>query len=252
MVTIVITYYQRQAQLNKTLQSFMQYDPKDFNVVIVDDASPDEVKIPHFTDFKIDVIRITNKAWKNASIPFNIGFNKALEKNPNIIIIQNAESCHMGDILAYAKTVTDENYISFPCYSQGKGEAPGSAMNHKCATFEGESAWYNHPFHNPRYYHFCSAITTNNLIKLNGFDERFADGFAYDDDYFVHQIRCLKLRIDLPGEPFVVHQWHYDNFSAPNGGELCANNKAVYDRLVPENNYRAQHHITPDLQWNQK
>jgi len=230
----------------------MQYDPKDFFVVIVDDGSPDELILPWFP-FDIKIVRIKDsKTWKNASVPFNIGFGHALLKNPDIILNQNAECVHMGNILEYAKTVTDENYISFPCYSQGKGEEPGSVMNHKCATFEGESAWYNHPFHNPRYYHFCSAITTKNLIKLNGFDERFADGFAYDDDYFVHQIRTLGLRIDLPEQPHVVHQWHYSNYSQPNGGELCSINENIYQRLVKENEYRAQHHITPDLQWTQR
>jgi glycosyltransferase involved in cell wall biosynthesis len=251
MITIVMAYHSRQRQLDITLKSFLQYNPKEFNVVIVDDASPQDIILPELP-FEVKVIKLTNKTWKNAAIPYNFGFNYALLSNPGIIIIQNPECCHMGHILESAKTITDGNYISFPCYSQGKGEEPGSSMNHKCATFEGESAWYNHPFHNPRYFHFCSVITAKNLIKLNGFDERFSDGLAYDDDYFVYQIRKLGLVIDIPEYPYVVHQWHYDNPAYPNGGELCENNKNVYDRLVLENNYRAQHRITPDLKWIQK
>jgi glycosyltransferase involved in cell wall biosynthesis len=43
MISIVITYFNRQKQLNKTLDSFKDYNPKDFNVVIVDDGSDEPI-----------------------------------------------------------------------------------------------------------------------------------------------------------------------------------------------------------------
>ena len=244
-----MTYYDRQFQLNKTLESFRQYDPDeyDFSVVIVNDGSPEEVVVPPLP-FEVKVLPSPKKLWSNPTPAFNRGFNYALTKNPDIIIIQNAECYHWGDVLGYAKKVTDETYIPFGCYSQGKGEEPGSVINNRCATIDGESAWYDHPIYHPRFYHWCSAITTSNLIKLNGFDERFIHGLAFDDDYFLNQIRCLGLKIEMPETPFVIHQWHPNYSAQPNSGNLWAINEELFRDLSKENNYRAQHLITPDLQ----
>jgi hypothetical protein len=93
--------------------------------------------------------------------------------------------------------------------------------------------------------HFCTAITTTNLKKLNGFDERLKDGIAYEDNVFVHQIKNLGLRIDIPDRPMVFHQWHY---SGPQvDGALVEMNKQIWLQIEQEPGYRAIHLITPDL-----
>jgi hypothetical protein len=215
--------------------------------VIVDDGSPAGVVLPSMP-FEVKVLPLPKKLWSNPAPAFNVGFNYALTKNPDIIVMQNAECFHKGNVLDYAKRVTDETYIAFACYSQAQGEEPGSVINNRRATIDGESAWYDHPVYHPRFYHWCSAITAKNLIKLNGFDERFIHGLAFDDDYFLHQIICLGLRIEMPEEPFVIHQWHPNYSAQPNSGNLWAINEKVYKDLSKECNYRAQHTVTPDLQ----
>jgi len=52
-------------------------------------------------------------------------------QKPDKIILQNAECMHTMDILSTANTVNDFNYITFGCYSQGKGEAPGGIGGHR-------------------------------------------------------------------------------------------------------------------------
>ena len=68
--------------------------------------------------------------------------------------------------------------------------------------------WDNHSVYNPTYYHFCAAITRGNLDKLGGFDERYANGIAYDDNEFVERIKRLDISMEIPLEVSVFHQWH--------------------------------------------
>ena len=157
-----MTYYNRQEQLLNTLKSFLKYDPKEFIVVIVDDGSAEDIKLPTF-DFDVTVLKVENKKWIQCDPSFNMGFHYALLKEPEIVIIQNAECYHVGNILEYARRVTDSTYIAFGCYSQGNGEGIGSVINNRGASFGGESAWYNHPIYRPVGFHFCSAITGSNL-----------------------------------------------------------------------------------------
>ena len=70
--------------------------------------------------------------------------------------------------------------------------------------------WFNHPNLRPMRYHFCSCLTRDNLIDLGGFDERYADGYCWDDNEFLHRIikKGLETVIVGPEHGFVVHQWH--------------------------------------------
>lgn len=244
MIAIVMTYFSREIQLLKTLDSFRQYDPKDFFVVIVDDGSPEDIILPELP-FEVTVLKTYNKTWSQGDPAWNYGFKITLEQNPEIIIIQNAECYHSGNVLNYAKRVTDESYISFGCYSLSQGDA-FKVINNRHINFDGESAWYNHPEYWPCGYHFCSAITAKNLVKLNGFDERFSFGVGYDDDDFLNRIKKLGLKIEITSDPFVFHQWHYGN-RLLNYDELLLKNQRLYQDLSIENSYKAQHILTSDL-----
>ena len=238
MIVIVMTYFNRPQQLIQTLESFRKYNPNDFRVIVVDDKSNEKIMLLKY-GFDIDIIRVHDKTWVQGDPAYNMGFKCALKYNPEIIIVQNAECLHYGDVLASAKSVTDGTYISFGCYSQR--EDGGISFNSRAAKFNGDDGWYNHSIYRPKGYHFCSAITAGNLVKMNGFDERFSFGMGCDDDYFLHQVKCLGLEVKIMDEPFVIHQWHE---STPYSIEK---NKKIYDELIKKNEFRAKHLITEDL-----
>jgi glycosyltransferase involved in cell wall biosynthesis len=255
-VSIVMTYYNRQAQLNKTLESFKDYNPKDFNVIIVDDGSDEPIDLTEKYDFDIKILRITNKIWIQGDPSWNTGFFYALQSCPDVVILQNAECYHVGDVLGYAQTVTDKTYISFGCFSLNELETFREhdihdllRRNDFICSHDGDLAWYNHPKHRPYAYHFCAAITAKNLVKLNGFDERFSFALAFDDDYFLHQVKCLGLKVEITEKPFVVHQWHYSKIN-PDKNKLWDVNRELFNELKKEKNYRAKHVLTYDLMEN--
>lgn len=251
-VILVATYFERQYQLNKTLQSISTLH-NDFEVVIVDDGSKDDIILPELS-FKVTVLKTSNKTWSNPEPAYNTGIAHALSLNADVIILQNAECYHVGDVISYASRLTPENYISFACYSINQET---TFKDHNIreiieshnygAVVNGENSWYNHPQHRPVAYDFCSAITADNIRKLNGYDERFSEGCSYGDDYLISRVKMLGLNIEIPTDPFVVHQWHYNIAGNPDHEALCKRNSDLLIKLNAENNYRAVHLITPDL-----
>lgn len=242
-----MTYFNRQAQLIKTLESFKKYNPKDFNVIIVDDNSPEDIALPPL-DFEVQIIKLTTRKTVSSAPVYNEGFRKALQSNPDIVIIQNAECYHASDILSKAKEVNEKTYIAFSCYSLAEGESPETVVrNDRIALYNGDSAWYNHPEFRPVGFHFCSAITAENLKRINGFDERFMYGIDYDDNYLIHQVRTMGLEVIIPADYFVYHQFHYNVLRPLAGFDNLRNNLELYNELVLKNEFRAVHLITPDL-----
>jgi len=247
-IAIVLTYYQRQRQLSNTLDSFKQYNPDDFFVVIVDDDSPDDIVLGDYP-FDITVLKIQDKNWINPGPAYNTGFKEAINNGADVIIIQNAECYHKGDIIEAVKSnITEKHYLAFGAYALSQDQdIDFTAYNMRTATHNGDSAWYNHSVYRPEALHFCTAITVNNLKKLNGFDERFAFGIGFDDNYFIYQVRMARFRIKFIDNPFVLHQFHYDVRSSPHVEELYNANSYRFIELKKLFEYRAKHLLTPDL-----
>lgn len=250
MIGIVMTYYNRALQLNRTLDSLLKSSVKDFFVVIVDDKSDESVSVKSYP-FEIVRHRIENKYWSNPCPASNLGLKMALDKGADTIIIQNAECYHNGDILLHAtQNLTNKNYLSYGCYSIGKEETLNSdidvKINRKGATHDGESAWYNHSKYRPVAYEFCSAITAENIKRINGYDERLAFGWGYGDNYLLHRIKLIGLNVTIVDSPFVMHQWHYSD-GKPERKILTERNKALFNELKMMNDIYAKHIITENL-----
>jgi len=244
LIAVVMAYHNREEQFLKTLESFMDY--RDIELFIVNDSEP--INLPELP-FDVTIIEIKGKHWINPGINFNIGFAEALKKNPEAVIIQNPECYHMGDIVGCVRDcIADDNYLSFACYSLGKDQGIDFRdFDNRTAVCNGDSAWYNHSKYRPEALHFCCAITPRNLRKINGFDERFGNGLGFEDNYLVHQIKTLKLRIDFIDDPFVFHQYHYDKKAFNFDQGLYDRTKRLCDRLKRNNIYRSEHLITKDL-----
>lgn len=218
-ISIVMAYHNRLLQLMRTLNSIenSSFDKSKLEVIIVDDNSNDENKlynIPNLykkLNFKIITLDMYSKSWTNACIPYNIGFNYVMYDK---VIIQNPECYHMGDVLCdFYNNINDTNYISYGCYSIDYNTLISNSYDkinivNERPLYACANGWYNHSEINPKFYHFCAGITTNNLYKLSGFDEEYKDGIGFDDNEILHRIDNLKLKKQIVNNPFVIHQWH--------------------------------------------
>jgi C-methyltransferase C-terminal domain/Methyltransferase domain len=263
-VSIVMAYYNRRKLLINTLKTIEYYNKdRDIEVIVVDDCS---AKHEHITDvpdqFKIPVIIIPvtcqEKVWTCDVIPFNIGFSFAIG---DIIIIQNPENLHVGDIVKYATDNLRENiFLSFALYSMNAADSnrlisntidrkiyAGEYIKKSVGKFEGrkdiwqdgDTCWYNHSTHRPTGSHLMSAILRKDLEDLNGFDERYGTGFAYSDTEFNARIKRKGMNIRIIDNPFAIHQRHDLAKYKENDKAFRRNMKLFTEVTAREKIYRA-------------
>lgn len=253
-IAVIMSYINREWQLRRTLESMARSEVRDFHVIIANDGE-EPLLLPEYEN--VHVIDVKNKTWINQLPGYNMAIKYAMDNlEPDIIMMQNPECYHVGDVLKYtSENVTDNNYLAFSAYSLDRDKTFDTSAdihevirnnNYKVKTDAG-TGWYNHPVHRPVYYEFCAAIATDNMRMLNGYDERMAYGIAYDDDYMVWRVRYLGLELSIVPDPFVVHQWHEQANNHQDKGMLVQKNYALYNALKSEGQFRAQHLITPDL-----
>ena len=242
-ISIVMAYYNRKQQTIKTLKGFekMYAGNYNFEVVIVDDNSNDENRleedIKQFS-FPINLIVISAEEKGdriNPCIAYNKGFAEATGE---IIIIQNPECYHVGDILKHTlENLDEQDYFSYSCFTANSPEISQEMIKSenvfeliKKQEFLDKNVtdkstlmnWYNHPTdtaHGGRNtaYHFCNTIYKSKLDLIGGFDKRFADGYCFDDDELLLAVKYnlkLDIKIIKPEKCFVIHQYHTRNVSS--------------------------------------
>jgi glycosyltransferase involved in cell wall biosynthesis len=195
LVSIVIANYNRTALLQNTLLSIQKSSYENYEVIVVDDGSHDQGSVIALGKrFPQTTVHPLIKHGINPCTAYNVGFSKA---KGDIVIVQNAECKHVGDIIRHAVTwCNDNNYLVYSCLNTG--------------TLEGQEmfSWYNHPEYNPKLLHFCSAITRKNLKP---FDPDYANGLCFDDDDWLRNINFGQ-NLDIINVPplqcFVIHQSH--------------------------------------------
>lgn len=231
MISIVMTTNNRIKQTIFTLDTIKLSSYQNIQIVIVDDSNNgfiDENILQKYP-FRIDYIKIKekNRDWINPCVNYNIGFRYI---KGTYVIIQNAEVCHIGDIVSYVGQHSKEGtYLVFDVINTGsynnnnvlytllKDDSNGikgfgvndirNLLNYKYFL------WYQHPKYRPANFHFLTAIHVNDLNKMeHGFDYDFSLGRAYDDDEFITRILFdLKLNIlNIPSQFKLmgIHQHH--------------------------------------------
>jgi len=251
MISIVMAYYNRLKLLENTLKRIEASVVKDVEIIVVDDFSdvdhdPSPL-IEKYAHLKVKLIKMADidkkKKYINPCIPYNVGFKYV---SGDKVIIQNPECIHYGDVIHFVQNnCNNSNYFSFNCYALSeldtiKFNQSGEVVFHDSKSDYTNSGWYNHHIYNPNGWHFTSCITTENLKKLNGFDERFAYGYGFDDMEFLHRIKLLNLNISLVYSPIVIHQYHGKTEKTPPPYRRI-NDPLFYDMTLKENKTHATH-----------
>lgn len=248
-----MSYYNRKKLLENSLHTIerQEYPLDQLEIIIVDDvSSPEESVVDLIKTFnlpiKLFVLEESKKTWMNPCIPNNIGFSKA---TGDVILIQNPECMHQGNILKHVERYIKRNtYLNYSCYSIDKYLTdmihPGCVLgaDDQIAHENGTDGWYNHSVYKPTGYHFCSAITSEDLYSLGGFDERFANGLAYDDNEFLHRIRLKNMLIRYIDDPFVFHQFHEGVADRSFVKEGMTINYKIFEKTLKSKEYDVKPH----------
>ena len=256
-VSIVTAYHNRKPQFLRTIKSIEQSEnAHNVELIIVDDCSREEHDLADLQTtipFQLIKLRKEQKWYTNPCIPFNIGFKKA---TGDVIIIQNPECYHVGDVISdVIVNINDEDYLSYGCYALNEGRTHMlqkirynnyleqikkfySELPQRGFSGLGENGWYNHSEIRPLGYHFCAAITRKNLEELGGFDERYAKGVSYDDDELLARIKRKKMNIKIKNDPFVFHQYHFEEGSAYVHDLVEKNKELFHNKTLHETGFR--------------
>jgi GT2 family glycosyltransferase len=246
MISIVMSYYNRMDQLRYTLRTIANSSIQDLEIVIVDDFSAPDQHLGHlpreFPSINFQLIdmkaRYGTKTWCNPCIPYNEGLRAS---RGDKIIIQNPECCHMGDVVRYVdQHLRSGTYLSFHAYGCTKEDVRVLHATGECPMYSHskKARWYNHETERPVAFHFCNAITRHDLRRINGFDERFALGYNWDDVEILHRIKKI-CEVQFVADPWVVHQYHPKSYGHPDNPAPEYNNKSLYFQVVDEGLVRA-------------
>jgi len=238
MVSIVMTYHNRREQFLRTLKSIKYFgDPE---IIVVDDASDEDQRLEDVKGIILIRIDPENKKWANTCIPYNIGLAKA---KGSVIIIQNAECVHTGDILSYCNKLRKGVMFSFGAYSLDV-DLPFTAADMDVRALRplvmkepqriqiAHHGWYNHSKHRPVAYHFCNALMREDVEAIGGFDERYANGLAHEDDEFLTRIKRSGIDVQIIDDPFVIHQKHKRTDYGPHTKEIYKANEDFFNGVT--------------------
>lgn len=202
-ISIVMTSSNRSKQTYFTLTTIANSSFEDIHLIIIDDSNEDPINLDILKTFPfyIDLININkaNKDWHNPLVNYNIGF-KFIKGSR--VIIQNAEVCHIGDVLNFVhKNVQDDNYYVFDVkasLSYDTNETiynfPLTYLNHTDVYAREDlfSQWYQHAINN-RNYHFLTALTKTTFDNIHEFSYDCTMGASYDDNDFILKIRSKNI-----------------------------------------------------------
>lgn len=214
--SILYPYYKRAGHLHNTLVSFLHHysDRKDYEVIIAEDYKNTANEHEHaellkiIEQFKAQIriahIYIPVKTWNPC-----IAFNSAAEKaSGDFYLVTNPECFHYADILqGLDEEFTKDSSVYVVCGCRNR-----VGCNFFIETFDDlkgkDEAWYSHSTHRPGCLHFCNAVSKENWKKIDGFDEEYQHGIAYDDNDFINRVWIAKLEIVRRDDLLTIHIDH--------------------------------------------
>lgn len=220
-LSIIIPYYNKRQILFNTLKSIEHFvGDYPIETIIVDDGSNDQNKIDDYPslfpalNIKLLVLSKPTGKWRAPVISYNTGF---LNANGNVFMLNGADCMHMGNMIKYTFDHFKEGmYLSFSSY-RGTDELNDvfakldwNNLDALTASLPKSSLenWHVHNRFFVKLYPFVACLSKTDIERLSGYDERYADGVAYDDDDIVDRITNIGLDIRLVDDPFCLHQKH--------------------------------------------
>ncbi len=214
--SVLYPYYKRAGHLHNTFVSFLHHysHRDDYEVIIaedlkncIDDSLHTELMnvLNKFQDrIKISRITITEETWNPC-----IAFNKAARAaSGSFFIVSNPECFHQVNIFQGF----DEEFEKDPSVYVVCGCRNKVGCNFFIENFDDlggqDEVWYSHSVHRNACLHFCNALSKESWEKVEGFDEDYFSGIAYDDNDFINRVRRARLKILEKDDLLTIHIGH--------------------------------------------
>jgi len=239
IISIVMTAFNRSIQTYFTLQTIQNSSYKNIQLIIVDDSDIDPIKkdVLEKYPFYIDYININrkNKNWINPVVNYNIGFQYIMG---NKVVIQNAEVCHIGDVLRYMGTqMIADNYYVCDVRASKSISTNDAIYQYNTNTIDIYNSnelfgiWYQGRERNLNY-HFLTGMNIGTFNKIKNFSYDYSMGLSYDDNDFLLKVISNKIQVkNLFHDEFYfggIHLWHTSNIKK--NRKKIQNNQNIFER----------------------
>jgi len=195
-------------QLLMTLSFYIKFGiPKNIEFILVSRTFK-QLKVPGVN------VKVINYKWDgkyfNPSMAFNLGIKNAAYNN---IIITSPEVAPISDVLNQFVTAKRGNYVCL-VYDIGEtGETRGILVNSK------------HRNKDPSFY-FLAMFKKEDLEKINGWDEEYMNGYAWEDRDFGARFVKAGIKFEMKDDITGAHQFH---------GRLMTQAHIIKDRIGFDN-----------------
>lgn len=190
------------------------YDEMPFKMEFIIPTREKEVVAQYLKENKLDkdvhLIPYTVDVGFNPSKAFNIGVNNAKYEN---IIITSPEVKPTTNVLEQLSHLLDKNIVCL-VYDQ---DPDGNLSILVSSTFRNDSP----------YMYFLAMFRKEDIKKINGWDEDFMKGYAYEDNDFGERWKRAELPFEIHDEITATHQYHKRGESF--GGAMVINQQHFYD-----------------------
>lgn len=164
-------------------------------------------------DKDVRLFKYTHKVGFNPSKAFNMGVLNAKYDN---IIITSPEVRPKTEVLKQLAELDGKNVVC-QVWDEDSPGIVGTSLVYK--GFRDRT---------PGYY-FLAKFNKKDIEAINGWDEEFMKGYAYEDDDFGERWVRAGLPFEIHEEIQAIHQWHPRSETIPSGGYIN------YDRLQQNN-----------------
>lgn len=234
--SIILPYFDRLAQLERTLISFGHHyhSRSDYEIIVVEDKkNVDGLNelLARFTHLRLRWFRM--ETGENNYMPCKQYNNGAQIARGQYLILTNPECLHLTNILSgcdeILATATDHIYIICACrhITQCIMDPTGFGS----LTYQAKE-WYQHSRKHNKLLNFCSIIPAALYHEISGFDEAFDSGYAYADDDFRERIVAVAQDVIVSDQLMVLHQEHRKFSTYVNRAEYQARhtqNRKLYE-----------------------
>lgn len=195
--------------LYNTLNKYLTLNPVDVEFLIVTRS----LILNDFAQYlKVLNIRIINYSWNASTFSQTMALNHGiLAARSECIVVTSPEVMPSSDVISQLKALAGKNVVCQVFDTNEQGEVYMSLVN---TNFRSQTPAY----------HFLAMYNKKDLEFINGWDEDFMMGQAYDDDDFGSRFSRAGIPWEMHDEITAVHQWHPRNPI----GELWAKDNARY------------------------
>lgn len=174
--------------------------PKEFLIITRSGKDVSKYLRDNYLMRDVKVITYTHEIGFNPSKAFNIGVKAAKSDN---IIITSPEVKPTTDVLKQLTKLKGKNVIC---------EVSDQDENGNLSLLVGETFRNSDPA-----MYFLALFNRLDIEKINGWDEDFMKGYAYEDNDFGARWVRASLPFEFHGEIKATHQYHPRSETVPNG-----------------------------------